>query len=45
MKVTVQTPALDRNLAKLAGMVRNKAGFVKAWANSAAMEARETARG
>jgi len=45
MQVTVQTPALNQNLAKLVSMVRNKSGFVKVWANSAAMEARATARG
>jgi len=39
MQVTVQTPALNQNLAKLVSMVRNKSGFVKVWANSAAMEA------
>ncbi len=45
MKVTVKTPGLDHNLVKLVSMVRNKSGFVKVWANSAAMEARATARG
>lgn len=45
MQVTVKTPGLNHNLIKLVSMVRNKAGFVKVWANSAAMEARATARG
>lgn len=44
MQIAVKPTSWDGNLAKLVSMVRNKAGFVKVWANSAAMEARENAR-
>lgn len=44
MQLTIRTTSWDGNLAKLVLMVRNKSGFVKVWANSAAMEARESAR-
>lgn len=44
MDIKVEMPDLRRNLAKLVGMIRNKSGFVKVWANAAAQEGRETAR-
>lgn len=44
MQITVSTPNLQQNLARLVSMVRNKAGFVKNWANAAAMEGRQNAR-
>lgn len=44
MQVKVDTPDLNPTLRRLAAMIRNKAAFVKNWANAAAKEARDTAR-
>lgn len=44
MQIKVETPDLNPMLRRLVSMVRNKAAFVKAWANAAAQEGRETAR-
>lgn len=44
MQVKVDTPDLNPTLRRLAAMIRNKAVFVKAWANDAAKEAQRNAK-
>ncbi len=44
MQIRMQTPDLDPMVRQLVGQLKNKLAFVKNWANSAAMEARNNAR-